>query len=207
MGISSQLVGQIAGILALLSVIPYLVSIFQGKTKPSRAAYAIWLTIDVIITAGYVAAGARSTAWVFVAFTLTTIVIFLLSLKYGMGGFNKFDLYCFAAAALIIVVWINTGNPLVALYMGLSAKMIGYLPVIKKSYLYPKTENTLSWAMAAVASLLNLFALTSLQLSMVLAPLSTALADTLIASLLLFPSWRFMKDKNFLPVPQKLKDY
>lgn len=205
MNISAQAIGQVAGIIALISVVPYLVSIFKGKTKPSRAAYAIWLVIDTVTVAGYIASGARTTAWVFLAFTFTTIVIFILSLRYGVGGFNKLDLCCLGAATIIILLWVSTGNPLIALYMGLSAKMLGYFPIVKKAYLQPVTENALSWSMAAAASTLNLLALTSFQLHIALAPFVTTITDVLIAILLIFPGWRLVKSKRILP--ESLKDY
>ncbi len=193
MSIDPQIIGRIAAIIALLGTIPYLLSMFRGETKPSRAAYAIWLVIDILTVSSYFAAGARSTVWVPLAFALTTVVIFCLSFKYGMGGYKKLDLACMGIAVVAIALWITTDNPLTALYMGLLAKMLGYAPIINKSYLHPWTENSLSWGSAALASFLNLFALTSLALHFSLLPICTAAADILIALLLVLPDFRYRR--------------
>jgi hypothetical protein len=187
MHISPQVIGSIAGIIALASVIPYIASILKGHTKPSRAAYAIWLIIDLITATSYIAAGARSTIWVSVVLAASAFIIFCLSIKYGMGGSSKLDLFCLALAAIAITLWVTTNDPVTALYTSLIAGKIGYLPVVKKSYLQPETENTSSWVMVAVASVLNVFALTSLNLEIALLPITSAIVQLLIVGLLVMP--------------------
>jgi hypothetical protein len=181
----AQLIGQLAAVIALISVMPYVVTIFRGRTKPSRAAYAIWLLVDLVTTVSYVAAGARATSWLFWAFTLTTVIIFLLSIKYGMGGLGRLDICCVAIAMLAITLWVVTDDPILALYTILAAKLLGYAPIITKAYRQPETENQLSWAMAAAASCLNLFALTSFRPEIALVPIATAATDVVIAALLI----------------------
>ena len=186
----AELIGIVAGIIAFLNVIPYVVSIFQKKTKPSRSAYAIWLVIDVVTAASYIASGATTTIWTFLGFGLTTVIIFGLSLKYGMGGLHKLDILCMSIALLAILAWVTTKDPTLALYASLSAKLIGYIPIIKKSYLYPQTENTLAWNMTAAASLLNIVALTSLKPEIAVAPICLAIIDLFVIILLNFPKVR-----------------
>lgn len=199
MNIPVQFIGQAAGILLLLAAIPYYVDIFRGRTKPSRAAYLIWLVIGIVTLVSYVASGASATSWIFLASVINTVIIFCLSFKYGMGGLNKLDLVCISVAVIAILLWVTTKNPVTALYTSLIAGVLGYIPVIKKAYLYPNTENTLSWGIGSTSSILNLFALTSLRPAIAIAPIVIVILDVLIAGLLIFPRTRPAMKRAKLP--------
>jgi hypothetical protein len=183
--------GFIAGFIAFISFIPYVISILKGETKPQRATFAIWSAINLVTLLSYFASGARETIWVLAVYTILQIGVFLLSLKYGMGGLEKVDLVCLAGAILGIVAWTATKDPVMALYISIAVEFLGWLPLIKKVYLHPKTENTLSWSLAGLAALLNLFALTSLQPDIISYPIYLFLSEGAIAILLLFPHLRF----------------
>lgn len=192
------LLGQIAAVVAVLQVIPYVWSILKHHTRPSRTSYGIWAVIQTIGLISYIAAGATTTIWAFSVLTVNAFVIFGLSLKYGMGGRNRFDIPCLLVAGIAIALWVTSDNPALAVYLSTLASFIGYLPTIKKAYLLPNTENTLSWCMYVVSAALNVFALTSLAPAIVLPPLCSFIASVIMASLLIFPRWKFMK------VPRKL---
>lgn len=188
-------IGAIAGCIALFQIIPYVVSILRGHTKPERTSYLIWLIVDVVGVLSYIYAGATTTIWTGIVFCLTALLIFILSLKYGVGGFSKFDIGCFLLALVGIGVWIVSKDAILALYFITLVNFIGYLPTIKKVYFLPKTENTLSWTLAALASTLNLFALTSLQPHLIAPIVCSMILQCLIAYLLIFKS-RFRHTKK-----------
>lgn len=183
-------VGYIAGSLAFLQLIPYLISIFRGHTKPERATYAIWSLVNLILILSYVASGARTTIWVALAYTLSSILVFGLSFKYGIGGFSKFDRVCLFLAFIGIAIWLSNANYVIALYFCIAVKAIGVTPTIRKVYYRPDTENGLAWAMCASASIINVFALTNLVPNIVSLPLYALLADCAVALLVLFPKAR-----------------
>lgn len=190
MNLDAQSIGQIAGVIAFLSILPYVISILRGHTKPSRSAYMIWVVVEVVTAASYIASGAITTYWTTVVFAFSAILIFLLSIKFGMGGYSKLDLICLAIAAVAVYLWITTQNPVIALYAIIVASKISYLPIIKKSWYQPETENILSWGMVAFASTLNLFALTSLELKITLLPILAAFLQGLVFILLILPMKR-----------------
>jgi hypothetical protein len=185
------LIGELAGALAIIQIIPYIVSILRGHTKPERASYLIWLLVDVIAISSYIAVGARTTIWTSLVFVFTGLLVFILSIKHGMGGFSTFDIICLLLACIGVVIWVSTKNALIALYFSNFVVTIGYLPTIKKAYFFPRTENTLSWTLTAIASTLNIFALTTLAPHIALTPIRAAVTQGIVAYLLLFPSSRF----------------
>jgi hypothetical protein len=190
MHITHQLIGQIAGVIAFLSIWPYVISILKGHTKPSRSAYAIWALVEVVTAVTYIASGARSTIWVILTWAFSAVLIFILSIKYGMGGHSKLDLTCLAIALIAITIWITTKSPIAALYASIIAGKLSYLPIIKKSYLTPETENTLSWGMVVFAAILNLFALTTLRPAISILPISGAIIEGTVFILLILPRQR-----------------
>jgi hypothetical protein len=203
---TQTLLGLIAALVAIAQVIPYVISILRGNTRPQRASYGIWSVIQTIGITSYIAAGATSTKWAPIVLTINSLVIFGLSLKHGMGGFNKLDIVCLGLAAAAIALWVTTDNPDLAVYMSTLAGLIAYIPTIKKAYIWPKTENTLSWCMYIVAALLNVLALTSTKLVIALPLIMSLILSVTVSSLLLFPKWKLGKFKRLsrLPRPQEV---
>jgi len=181
------LIGQIAGVMALVQVIPYVISILHGHTKPERTTYFIWLILSLVTTTSYIAVGARTTIWTGIAYTFTALLIFGLSIKHGMGGFSTFDVVCFFLAMGGIVMWVCTKDALLTLYFGMFVSFIAYLPTIKKAYFLPETENTLSWAITVCTAIVNVFALTTFKPSIALPPIMGIFTSGTVTYLLLFP--------------------
>jgi hypothetical protein len=187
---AQYLVGYIAGAIAFAQIVPYLVSIFKGHTKPHRATFGIWTLVNILITVSYIGAGAKETIWVGLAYTVSSILIFVLSIRFGMGGLSKFDIFCMVMAAVGIIIWLITDNPVLTLYFYIGVKAFGLLQTIVKAYYYPKTENILAWTMSATASMLNLFAISNWTPQLALFPLYAMIADSLVAVMLLSANFR-----------------
>ncbi len=185
-----SIIGVAAGILAFVAFIPYINSIFKGETKPQRATFAIWSAISLVTLFSYFATGARQTIWIALVYALLQLFIFALSFKYGMGGFGKLDSICLSGALLGVIAWLATDNPAIALYTSIAAEFLGYVPLFKKAYIHPQTENTLSWVLGLIAACLNLFALTTLRLDIALYPLYVVLSDGIVVGLLILSRWR-----------------
>jgi hypothetical protein len=195
-------IGLIAAIVEVAQSIPYYASILRGRTHPERATYGIWAAIEIIEVSSYIASGATTTKWVPLISAFNSIAIFALSLKRGMGGHNKLDLLSLALAGGAIALWVNTGNPVLAVYMSVSAAAIGYVPTIRKAYKYPKSENTLSWSIYVLAATLNIFALTSAHLVIVLPLVYTLICSSVVAGLLLFPKKKLGNVKRLQREPR-----
>ena len=185
MHISHNILGQVAGILMFLQIIPYVVSTIKRKTIPQRTTYAIWTLVNIISAASYVSSGAISTKWVSIVWALTSCLVFLLSLKYGVGGENHLDIGCLVLAVLALILWTTTNNPVSALYTTMLAVVLGYVPTVKKSFEYPETENLTSWKLVGVAALLNILAVEIWTLQIALLPIIYGFFDLLILTLLL----------------------
>jgi len=180
--------GKIAGIVSLIAFIPYCISAIQGKNRPNRATWFIWFFVSLILLASYRSAGATDAIWVSVANVFIIGLVALLSIKYGEGGFNLFDISCFLGAMVGLVLWWFLRSPLPALYISVIIDFIGALPTLKKSYLNPHEENRLTWALFWLANTINLFAINQWTWAMAAYPLYLFFISGTILWILVFRS-------------------
>jgi len=154
-----DLFGYAAGILMIIVMFPYVRSIvFTRETKLNRASWAIWGTIGIINLAAYFCAGERETIWFVIASALNPVIIFILSLKFGEKRWHASDTACLALAAVALIIWKLTGNPVLALVAGLTADVLGGIPTFLKVIRNPHSENLAGWAIGLAASICNVFA-------------------------------------------------
>ena len=191
--------GLVAGIIALLAYVVYVVSIIRGKTKPNRATWWIWAFMGLVVGISYYASGAVNTIWVpFVEF-IGPLSIALLSIKYGEGGLdNKTDLVCLFGAIFSILLWIVFNNPVVALVTNLVVDSFAIIPTIKKSYLRPEGESFWGWFGTGLADSLNMFAVERFTFAILLYPIYMLVSDLIIIITLLLKKKCIMKDISFL---------
>lgn len=183
-------IGIVAGFLSLVGFVPYLVTICQEKTRPNRATWWIWAIVGIILSTSYYSSGATHTLWVPVCSAIGHLLIAILALKYGEGGWNRFDRACFLGAGISLFLWWRFSSPLIALSINILIDFLGALPTIKKSYHEPKTEDPLTWMMFLAAHTLNLFAIKNWSFALSAYPLYLFSVTSIIVALLLRPKMR-----------------
>lgn len=176
-----------AGIFSLLGFIPYIITIFQGKTRPNRASWSIWASLGIVLAVSNYSAGARETMWLLTAYAACQITIAILSLKHGEGGWNTFDRTCLFGAFISIVLWQLYDSPLIAISISIAIDSLGALPTIKKSYLEPESEDLFSWMMFWIAGTLNICALSQLSIELVAQPIYLFSFNSIVVFLLWLP--------------------
>jgi hypothetical protein len=153
-----SVVGVVSGLIALLAFVPYIWSCVKGATRPSRASWWIWTLVGAMTCASYYSAGARSSAWITLSYALGPLVIAIVSVRRGSGGFSGFDGVCVIAALAAALLWWGTGSPVVALVLLMVADTLGLLPTIRKTWKDPASESRLPWVLWLVSNSLNLLA-------------------------------------------------
>lgn len=144
----------VGSILPLIAVGVYVKSIFKGTTKPHRMTYFLLSIICGLAFASLLAADDTSGVWLAGISFIEVFILFILSLKWGMGGKDPFDVACLALCAMGIAAWLLLGDPLVGLIAAVVADFLAVLPSVRKMWLHPHTEIWSSYCMGAVAGLL-----------------------------------------------------
>lgn len=151
----------ISSLLALISPLVYSRAILKGEAKPHRTTRFVLLLITALTTASLFAQQDTVAIWLAGVSTIQSIIIFVLSIKHGMGGWSKIDLLCLIIALSGIVLWKTTSSPTLALYFAIAADFTGMIPALIKTYHFPKTEIWTFYALDVAAALFSLFALSS----------------------------------------------
>lgn len=191
--------GLVAGIIALLAYVVYVISIFIGGSKPNRTTWWIWAFMGLILALSYDFSGAGNTVWVPYVEFLGPFSIALLSIKYGEGGLDdRTDLWCFFGALVSVALWLIFNNPVIALVMNLAIDSFAIIPTIKKSYLRPEGEDFWAWFGTGTADTLNMFAVERFTFAILVYPIYMLVSDLIIIFILLLKKKGIMKDITFL---------
>ncbi|MBT3282563.1 hypothetical protein HN375_00140 [bacterium] len=159
----------VAGFLFLFALFPYIFAIIRGETKPSKATWIIWGTIDIIVLSGMYfedsvngqIVGATIGAW--------TIVIF--SIKYGTSGWTKTDKFCFGGAVLGIILWQIFNDPILGIVTSSIVALIGSVPTFVSTWKDPTKENKIAWTMFWVSCICTIFIIPKWDIANALQPI------------------------------------
>jgi hypothetical protein len=149
----------ISCVLPLISPIIYSRAILKGEAKPHRTTRFVLLLISCLATLSLFAQHDHVAIWLAGASAVQAIVIFILSIKYGMGGWAKMDILCLVIALIGIIAWQTTHQPVIALYFAIFADFTGMIPALLKTYRLPETEIWLFYLLDTIAAGFNLLAL------------------------------------------------
>ncbi len=161
-----EVFGLLSGVITTIGYLPYIKDIFGGTTKPHRVTWLVYAILGSIAVGSQFAKGATNSLWLPGIETLTTIIVFILSIKFGVGGFSKKDAIELAAAGLGLVAWYFTREAAVALYIVILVDAIGTLPTVEKAYKDPGSETISAWSLVTLGG--TFAALSVGQLSFVL---------------------------------------
>ena len=143
--------------LEIVASLSYIVSILKGVTKPHRVTRFVLLVVLALNFLSVVAAngnvGSLTLGGIFVA---QSLIIFVLSIRRGMGGASLFDITCLLVAIVGVIGWKLTNNPLVGIIFAIAADQIAYLPAMVKTWKYPNTESPWFYILGAVAAAISL---------------------------------------------------
>lgn len=177
----------LSSILAFISYLVYIIAIFKKEAKPHRTTRFVLFIITALATASLFAQKNQVAIWLTGIFAFNSFIIFILSLKYGMGGWEKTDIVCLIIALIGIGLWKFTKSPSLALYASIAADFTGVVPTLIKTYHFPKTEVWTFFAIDAVAALFNLMAIKNWALVEFAYPLYIIFTDFTIVLLILRP--------------------
>jgi hypothetical protein len=119
--------------------------------------------------------------------TIQSILIFLLSLKKGMGGWGRSDIVCLLIAMIGIILWQVTKNPVIALYFAIGADFTGMIPALIKTYKFPHTEIWSFFLLDVFAAGFSLFAIRTWTIEQYAYPIYIMLINLVMVLLIIKP--------------------
>jgi len=146
--------GILSGLLSTAAYVPYIIDTLKKKTSPERASWLIWSTLGSIAFFSQVYEGATDSLWLAGVQVSGTIVVFLLSLKYGAGEyFSTKNKSIFIIAAGALVAWYYTESASYALAITIGISLLGGAITVQKAFQSPESETMSTWIVCLLASI------------------------------------------------------
>jgi hypothetical protein len=176
--------GILAGIVAIGDTIPYVRDILRGTTRPHRGTWLIWATLATVVVLSQRADGASWSLIMAAATAVLTGLIFVLSIRRGVGGVTTRELVMIAIAGGGVVGWLVADEPIVATVCVVVADLIGAAMMVPKTYRDPGSETLVTFAFASLSGALAAGAVGAFDLSLLLYPVYFCLANGALALLI-----------------------
>lgn len=189
--------GYLSGIAILLSFVPYIKDMFHGKTKPERISWLIWSILGSIAFFSQLAKGASYSLVMTGAQAIGDLFIFILAIKYGLGGFLKRDIIALVGAGVGLFLWYITKEAAIALFIVIFIDAIGAVLTVIKSYENPATETISSWVLTGIGGLLSCIAVGSFDFILLVFPFYILLASLAILTAIKLGFLRFRMQNKF----------
>lgn len=170
----------LSSILGFVGPVIYIASILHGTAKPHRTTRLVLFLISILGTISMFLIKDYANVWLFASYTVGNFILFLLSIKYGVGGWARGDIFCLFIACAGIVVWQVSDNPVIALYASVLADGVGFIPTLFKTYIYPHTEVWQFYFCDLFASVLIIIAHDSITFNEMLYPLYLVVVNMLM---------------------------
>jgi hypothetical protein len=187
--------GIIAGVLALVSAIPYIIDTVKGTTKPNRVTWLIWVTLQIIALVAQFSAGGRDSLLLTIGDLLASSTILFLALLKGEAAWHWIDTGALVGAAAGLLMWYFFHQPAWALAMTIFVDFCGVVPTIRKSFADPFSETLSTWLLVAVGAVFGAIAVGKLDITLLIYPLYLITANLGVAFAIQFGKLKITKSK------------
>lgn len=176
--VTVNLVFSIAAIaVTCATFIPYIVSIWLGKTRPHVFSWVIWGSTTLIVFFAQLESKGGVGAWpIGVSGVLTIGVAYLAFLKRADTRVTHTDRLFFITALASLPFWYFTSDPMWAVILLTFVDLLGFGPTLRKAYSFPHEENLTFFVLFAIRNMCALLALEAYSVTTVLFPLAVGIA-------------------------------
>lgn len=152
----------VAIMLRLAAGADYLIATVKGRVTPNPVTWLFWGLAPMIAFAAQADNGLEPSSWVTFILGLGPLLIFAIAVtknKKQRWKLGLSDMLCGASAALGLILWQITSDPLLALTFGIVADILGGLPTLYKSYRFPETEKALPYFLSLLSMVMTMLSL------------------------------------------------
>lgn len=194
--------GLLSAIFSTAQYVPYIANVLRGKTRPERAGWFIWFVLGTVMFAAQLAKGGNQSLWIILVHIVGNGLIFLLSFKFGDGGFNKRDKMTLAIAAGGIALWAITREPTLALLVSIAVDALGAALITIKAYKKPYEETLVTWVLGTVAGVCSILAVQNPASVLIIYPIYAALNSGVIVFAVVYSKWRLERKNSVADVEE-----
>lgn len=146
----SQILVTLSGVLAIISVLPYLLDVIKGSTKPRVVTWLVWSTLTYISAAAAFSEHQYLTTIYLACSGTATLSIAILGFKYGNKKITKLDIYCFIGAVIGLLFWWLFNSASTAVIIMVLVDFIGAIPTVVHCWNRPQEETISNYVIGCI---------------------------------------------------------
>jgi hypothetical protein len=166
-----------------------------GHTKPNRVSWLLWTVAPLI---GFFAQISQGVGLIAV---LTFVIAFGPFLVLAASFINKqsywkittFDLACGGISVLALILWLATGQGVIAILLSMVADFTAGIPTVVKSYTNPETESSGAYFAGIFSAGITFFTIRNWNVATYAFPVYLFVMCAILFMLVKFPNFRFNK--------------
>lgn len=192
----------LSGGISIASAVGYAYDTVRGRNQPNRITWAMWTLAPMIGFAAQISQGVGFQSILTFSIGFGPLLVFIASFvrRTAYWRLTPFDLLCGSISLTALVLWLFTGQGLVALVLSIIADLFAAVPTIKKSYQEPASESGYPYLFGALAGLITLLTIQEWTVANSAFGVYVLVIDALIAGLVLFPGVRPRRRANDDPL-------
>jgi hypothetical protein len=179
-----------AALLAVAGNVPYVIDILKGRVQPHAYTWFVWTLVSAIVLFGQIAKGAGVGAFPTLAAEIFTLLIFLLSLKFGFKGVTKIDTFFLILALAGIIPWIMTSDPTISVIVAVGIDVIAFVPTLRKTWAEPGSETPILYSANVLRHILALFSMQAYNVATTLHSIAMITTNTVMTVLVVTQKYR-----------------
>jgi len=148
----------ISALLAFVCYIPCGRDILRGRVQTARSSRIMLTLLLVVVLVQQVSLGSGLALAVTVGELIGSLAIMSLSLRHGVGGWQRHEVVCYGLLGVSLVAWLLTSNAFLALHLSIAADLVAFAPTLVKTWRLPASETPIFYGFGALAALLSVFA-------------------------------------------------
>jgi hypothetical protein len=171
----------ISAVLAIVAGPAYVFDIIKGTTKPERATWFIFSLLGGIAFYGQLKLGANLSLIFSGLDSLGSMLVFILSIKYGVSGLTILDRYALGVAGAGLLVSLMVHQPLFAIVGVVVADIAGTALTVRKVYFEPHSEPYSTWLLFGTAGIFGALSIRHYTFGLLVYPAYLVLANYVVA--------------------------
>lgn len=177
--------GIVAGVLGIISFIPYFRDVLRRKTKPHLFTWLVWGVVIAIAFIAQVLRGAGPGSWITGITSFTCFLTAALAVHYGEKDVRVLDWLSLLGAAFSLVLWAITSDPLMAVILICVVDALGFVPTLRKGWAKPHEETLIFYVLSFLKFAAGLIALRSYSPTTYLFPALVAFINAFFSATLI----------------------
>lgn len=195
----SNTLSVLAGIIFVVGFVPYLRAVLKHETRPSKASWIVWWTIDAVTLAGMLAKNTVN-GQIIGALAGASIVV-VLALKYGKPGWTWLDKASLGGCALGIVLWKLFNDADFGIAVSMVVVFLGSFPTFASVWKNPANEDKTAWVIFFASGVCAVIAIPAWTIADALQPWVYFAGNCVIISLLFIKPWLLPKKAGIPTAP------